>query len=135
MRLIDISLLVGDRRRRNLHCSACGGATWHDKPYCCEHVERMPYVTRIVADLEALAAERRLAAAGRRVPRDGFMAAMVLHELACSGELTVAGLARRMDWSRAETLTVLRSIGAQVHVHVRNRTRNTRKTAWVKLEA
>ncbi len=33
-------------------CVECGRSTYGRKTYCCEHVERMPYVRELMAEIE-----------------------------------------------------------------------------------
>lgn len=87
-------------------CVECGAATHHRKPYCREHVDRMPYVQDLEARLAAYHAEAR----GGAVVLDGIVAQDVLAELGVSGMSTVVGLARRTGHAPHHVTRVVRAL-------------------------
>jgi len=74
----------------------CDRSTKERKPYCPDHVDRHPYVAKLVEVIEA--AEREMDAVRRRGSRavtpDGLHAQEVLREVQAHGERTFKRLAR-----------------------------------------
>lgn len=68
----------------------CGKLTRDAKPYCTDHVFRMPEVQRILEDLRTVEHER----SGGRVDLDGIATRDVLLELELHGERTIERIAK-----------------------------------------
>lgn len=88
-------------RTKTTHCDeeGCSRATREGKPYCSEHVDRLPYVQTLmdrIADKEA--EEDRVAKRGiRAVEISGLTAREILLALWVNGERTVARLSRELN--------------------------------------
>lgn len=76
--------------------AGCGRPTTERKPYCIEHLDRLPYVQDLQAELQMREAEE-LAAAGRKgwraVEIDGSRAREIIDQLAVRGAQTPKRLA------------------------------------------
>lgn len=96
-------------RPRTRHCSAanCARATREGKPFCSEHVERLPYVQGLLDQLAAREDEEdRVRKRGTRaVDPNGLTAREILLSLWVNGDRTVARLARELNMD-FETLKV-----------------------------
>ncbi|RMG10021.1 MAG: hypothetical protein D6731_18455 [Planctomycetota bacterium] len=83
------------------HCEApgCGLATRAGKPFCSEHVERHPYIARLVEQLAAREEEERLVRERgvAAVASDGLTAAEILAFLRVHGDRSVPRLARDLN--------------------------------------
>lgn len=85
-----------ERRQEGRPCevAGCRLTTYGGKPFCPDHLERNPYVSALVADLEVREEEVRWAMGGKRLRPDGALAREVLRELRFRGPRTVTRLAR-----------------------------------------
>jgi len=96
------------RRRRNREESAretcrvtgCGQVTSDKKPYCVDHIDRLPYVAQVRDELARREAET-LAAATRRgwrgIDTTTGAAREIVHELAVKGAQTPGRLAKSVE--------------------------------------
>lgn len=88
-------------RNKTTHCDeeGCKRATREGKPYCSEHVGRLPYVQALVEQIaEKEAEEAQVAKRGvRAVDPYGLTAREVLLTLWVNGERTVARLSRELN--------------------------------------
>jgi hypothetical protein len=82
--------------REACHVPGCGRATTERKPYCIEHIDRLPYVQELQAELAHRDAEE-VAAASRRgwraVDTEGSRAREIIDQLAVKGAQTPKRLA------------------------------------------
>lgn len=85
----------------------CLRTTRENKPYCSEHVERAPYVRRLMAELELRDTEADALVAGKPIATDGHLVRETLLMLR-QGSYTSAKLSRLMDISHEATEALIR---------------------------
>jgi hypothetical protein len=80
-------------------CEVCGQPTHEGKPFCVEHVEQHPYVSHLLVELAAQAAERaQVARQGpAAVDLDGTTARELMRLLFLYGPRTLQGLGRELQ--------------------------------------
>lgn len=85
----------------------CGTSTREGKPYCSSHVEEIPYVQRILHELELREKESKRLDRGRYIDVDGHLVRETLL-LLDQGSYTSAKLARLLDLNHAAAETLIR---------------------------
>ncbi|MGE0711951.1 MAG: hypothetical protein AB7N76_03305 [Planctomycetota bacterium] len=113
----------------------CRRSTRHRKPYCPDHVERLPYVQEVLAALEGKEREQaEVAILGpRAVDPDGITAGEILNELAIHGPRSVARLAKDLALSRRLAEHYVEALRREGFVSVQARRRRRRDSAFVRL--
>lgn len=100
-RVVDLALHAPDRRAETTStCTlpGCGRPVTHLKPYCAEHVDRIPYVSRLAREIAARDREARAASRRRwqELDASGSRAREILGQLETRSR-TVESLGRDLD--------------------------------------
>jgi hypothetical protein len=95
--------VMGERRRRHEstrgECQfvGCHTPTTGNKAYCLDHLEEIPYVKRLLAELARREQDASRARARNEVDVEGPSASEILHQLEVHGPLTAGRLAREVE--------------------------------------
>jgi hypothetical protein len=95
--------ILGERRRRHestrgeCHFVGCSAPTTGNKPYCLDHIEEIPYVKRLLAEVARRERDTLRASARNEIDVDGPSASEILHQLEVHGPLTAGRLAREVE--------------------------------------
>jgi len=95
--MYDVRLYRETLPRNRRQCLLCSKIPRHWKPYCPDHIDQLPYVQRLLAEIERDSAERTLLDKGKRLKKDSPLIADAMILVETHGLISTGLLRKKMQ--------------------------------------